>query len=57
MLQNFSVTHILRKIKVGESEGSKSAISLHLEALNFDFLWIFVLMKAAFYQMNKIQSP
>ena len=33
-LQNFSVTQILREIKVGESRGSKSA---NLEALNIDF--------------------
>ena len=35
-LQNFSVTQILREIKVGKSRVSKSAILTHLEALNFD---------------------
>ena len=35
-LQKFSVTQILREIKVGKSIVSKSAILTHLEVLNFD---------------------
>ena len=35
-LQNFSVTHILREIKFGDSESAKSAILTLSEALNFD---------------------
>ena len=35
-LQNLSVTHILREIKVGKSRDSKSVILNHLDALNFD---------------------
>ena len=35
--QSFSVTQILREIKVGESEVSKLSFYIYLEALNFDF--------------------
>ena len=34
---HFSVTRILREINFGNSRRAKSAISKHLEALNFDF--------------------
>ena len=34
-LQNLSVTHILREIKVGKFRVSKSAIWANLEAVNF----------------------
>ena len=55
-LQNFFVTQILRKIKVGESRHSKSAILRHLEALNFDFNEFLHFLKAEIYQIDKIQS-
>ena len=35
--QNFYATQILREIKVGYSEASKTAILIYFEALNFDF--------------------
>ena len=45
-LQNLSVTHILREIKVGKSRDSKSVILNHLDALNFDiYIWILVLFE------------
>jgi len=34
---NFSITQILREIKFWDSRSTKSAISKHLVALNFDF--------------------
>ena len=36
-LQDFSVSQILREIKVGGSRDSKSAILTHLETLKFNF--------------------
>ena len=36
--QNFSITHILREIKVGDFWGPKTDILTQLEALNFDFI-------------------
>ena len=35
--QDFSITQILREINFEESGSAKSAISTHLEAVNFDF--------------------
>ena len=46
---DFSITQILREIK--------SAISTHLEALNFDFNEFLHFFNAEIYQVNKIQSP
>ena len=45
-LQNFSVTQILREIKVSESRDSKYAILTLLEALNFDYFEILPFLKA-----------
>ena len=42
-LQNFSVTQILREIKVGKSGASKIVILTDLEALNFDTCAFFTL--------------
>ena len=36
-LQNFSKTEIIREINLGSFISTKSAISTHLETLNFDF--------------------
>ena len=36
-LHNFSITQILREIKIGKSRVLKSAILTHWKALNFDF--------------------
>ena len=35
--QDFTITQIFREINFGDSRSAKSAISTHLEALNFDF--------------------
>ena len=43
---DFPITQFLREIKVGESRVSKSAISTHLEALNFDFCEFLHFLKA-----------
>ena len=57
-LQNFSVTQILREIKVGEFWGSKFAIfKMYLNALNFDFHDIFHSSEADFYQSNRFRDP
>ena len=56
-LQKFFVTQILREIKVGESRDSKFAIFTHLEALNFDLYELYHFLKAAIYQIYKIQCP
>ena len=37
-LHNFSITQILREIKVGDSRYAKSAILTHLESLNLNFM-------------------
>ena len=52
-LQDFSVTQILREIKVGQCRVSKAAI---LEALIIDFSWFLHFLKAEIYQINEIQS-
>ena len=56
-LQNFSVTLILREIKVGESRASKIAILTNWEALNFTFCDFLHFLNIEVYQINKIQSP
>ena len=56
-LQDFSVTQILREIKVGQSRNTKSAILTHLETLNFNFYEILHFLEAEINQINKIQSP
>ena len=56
-LQDFSVTHILRGIKVDEFRSSKSVILTHLEALHFDFCEFAHFLKNVFDQINKIQRP
>ena len=43
---NFSVTQILREIKVGEFGASKITIVTHLEAMNIEILQIFPLSEA-----------
>ena len=53
---DFSISQILREIKFGDFRSAKSAIFAILEALYFDFLWIFALLKAEMCQISKIQS-
>ena len=53
--QNFSVTQILREIKIGEFETSKIAILLYSEVLNFDFYEFLLFVKAKFDQKIKMQ--
>ena len=56
-LWNFSITQILREIKVGNFRVSKSVILTHLEALHFDFCEFAHFLKNVFDQINKIQRP
>ena len=49
--------HILRKIKVGDFCGQKTAILTHLKALNFYFCEFLHFMKAEIYKISQIQSP
>ena len=51
--QSFSVTQLLREIKVGTSTITKSAILKVVEALNFDFYRFLHFLKAETYQINK----
>ena len=55
-LQNFSVTQILREIKVGWSRVWKYAILTLLEAENYDFYEILQCLKVEIYQLYKFQS-
>ena len=55
--QDFCITQILREINFEDSWSAKSAISIHLEALNFDFYEFLHFFMAEIYQMNKIHSP
>ena len=50
---NFSVTQILREIKVGKFRVSKSAILTDFRALNFDFHGFLQFLKAEIDQFNK----
>ena len=52
---DFSITQILREINFGDSRSAKSAISTHLEGLNFDFHEFLNFLKAENYQIDKIQ--
>ena len=54
---DFSITQILREIDFGCFRGAKSAISTHLEAVNFDFDEFLHFLKTEIYLINKIQSP
>ena len=51
----FSLTQILRELKVGQSKVSKSAILTHLEALNFDFYAFLHILKAEIHQINILE--
>ena len=52
--QDFSITQILREIDFGDSRSAISALSTHVEAMNFDFDEILHFLKAEIYQINKI---
>ena len=54
---DFSITQILREIKVGESRVAKSANLTDLEALNFGFNDFLHFLKADIYQIYHFQSP
>ena len=47
----FCIIQILREINFEDSWSAKSAILAHLEAVNFDFLWIGHFLKAENYQI------
>ena len=51
---DFSIIQILREIN---SLGAKSAISTHLEALNYDFYEFLHFLKGEIYQIKHFQSP
>ena len=51
----FSIRSILREIKLGDSRCAKSAISTDLEAVNFDFSWIFAFSEGWNWPKSKIQ--
>ena len=56
--QNFpTITQILREINIGDFRSAKSAILTHFEALNYHFDEFLHFLKAAIYQINRIQSP
>ena len=55
-LQYFSITQILREIKVDDFRGPKTAILTHVETLIFDFDEFLHYSKAGIDQINKIQS-
>ena len=52
----FSVTQILREIKVGMSRVTKFAILTFFEDQNFDFYEFLHFLKAEIYQISKLQS-
>ena len=52
----FSITQILREIKIGDFRSAKSAIFTHLEALNLDIYDFFHFFKAEIDQIKKFQS-
>ena len=54
--QDFSVTQILREIKVGESRSSKTAFFATFKALNFVNLMNFSLQKVQKYTKMQIES-
>ena len=54
--RNFSVTQILREIKVGKSKVSKSSTLADFEALNFSFYNFCTIWWLMFTKINKIQS-
>ena len=54
---DFSITQILREIKIGESWYSKSAVLTHLVTLNFDFYEFLHFLKVEIYHTNQFQSP
>ena len=53
--QNFSVSQILREIKVGQPEASQMVILKYLEALNFMFDKFLHLEKAEIDQKSKLR--
>ena len=54
---DFSITQILREINFVDSRSAQSAISTHLDALNFDNNEFLHFLKAEIYQISNIQSP
>ena len=54
---DFSITHILREISFQDSRSAKSAISTHLEALNFDFCEFLHFLKVGIDQISHFRAP
>ena len=55
--QYFSITQILREIKVSEFRSSKTAIFTNKEALNFDLYEILHILKAEISLIKQILTP
>ena len=55
--QDFSVSQILREIKLGDSRTAKSAILTHSEGLNFDFYEFLHFLKEEIYQFSHFKGP
>ena len=53
----FPATQIFREINIRDLKGPKTAILTHLEAMNFDFLSIFVFSEGWNLPKTKIQRP
>ena len=56
-LRNFTVTQILREIKVNENRVSKSVFLPHLEALNFDFYEFLHFFMVEIVRLTKFKAP
>ena len=55
-VHEFSITQILRETNFGDFRSAKSAISTHLEALNFDFNQFLNFVKAENDQKTKFRA-
>ena len=53
---DFSITRILREINFGDSRSAKFAISIYLEALNFDSYEFLHFLKSKIDQINNYQN-
>ena len=59
LCENFKVflAQNLREIDLGDSKSEKCTVFTHLEALDFDFVNFWHILKADIFQSNKIQRP
>ena len=54
---DFSIAHILREIKFEDSRSAKTAISTHLEVLNFDFYELLHFLKDEIHTNQQTKPP